>query len=237
MHGDGSRAPNRLCEGHPSAGNGGGISRLGTGGQSGILCVAAQERTPGRAYTRPLKGMAASDPHPPSQPAPQSPEQTLSAQALERRLIEEIKRAERHGTPLSALLVVIDNLGEMAREHGSELREQTLSYIAAAVEPELRGFDRVGRPSDRELLIVLPGADGPRGEMVARRVLDRVSTIKIEAEGTRRVLRCSVGLADWRGEDGPEDLLNRTRLAARGESAEEYSAVTASPPPVGREPK
>jgi GGDEF domain-containing protein len=115
---------------------------------------------------------------------------------------------------LSCLLVVVDNLEEMAGEHGGELREQTMAYIAGALRSELRRFDRVGMPSDRELLIVLPGADGPRGEMVARRVLDRLRAIKVEARGKRRALRISVGLSAWRPEATPALLLSRARAAA-----------------------
>ncbi len=74
---------------------------------------------------------------------------------------------------------------ELSREHGGELSEQAFAYIARALSPELRGFDRIGRPSDSELVLLLPGADGPRSEMVARRVLDRLRTIKVEAEGMR----------------------------------------------------
>jgi len=117
-------------------------------------------------------------------------------------------------TELSCLLVVVDNLEEMAGTHGGELREQTLAYIAGAVSRELRGFDRVGMPSDRELLIVLPGADGPRGEMVARRVLERLRAIKVEARGQRQALRISVGLSAWRPEATPALLISRARAAA-----------------------
>ena len=133
---------------------------------------------------------------------------------LDERLSEEIGRAERHGTQLSCLLVVVDNLEEMAGEHGGELREQTMAYIAGALRRELRRFDRVGMPSDRELLIVLPGADGPRGEMVARRVLDRLRSIKVEARGRREALRISVGLSAWRPESTPRTLIGRARAAA-----------------------
>ncbi|HXD53418.1 MAG TPA: diguanylate cyclase [Solirubrobacteraceae bacterium] len=133
---------------------------------------------------------------------------------LDERLSEEIGRAERHGTQLSCLLVVVDNLEEMAGEHGGELREQTMAYIAGALRRELRRFDRVGMPSDRELLIVLPGADGPRGEMVARRVLDRLRSIKVEARGRREALRISVGLSAWRPEATPRTLIGRARAAA-----------------------
>jgi GGDEF domain-containing protein len=139
---------------------------------------------------------------------------------LDERLLEEIGRAERHGTSLSCLLVVVDNLDEVAGEgHRSEgvvaeLRQQTIVYIAGALRREMRRFDRVGLPSERELLIVLPGADGPRGEMVARRVLDRLRAIKVEARGRREPLRISVGLVAWRANATPAVMLERARAAA-----------------------
>jgi len=186
--------------------------------------------------------MAASDPNPPSHPPPSGQIVCLSAPALRVRIEEEINRAGRHGTPLSCLLVVIDNLEELSREHGSELLEQTLAYIATALRRQLRRFDRIGRPSDAELLVVLPGADAQRGEMVARRVLERLRTIKVEAGGTRRPLRISVGLAAWREDLGGDDLLAHTRAAAqrgRGEESARGIAIDGplrigSPPALGR---
>jgi diguanylate cyclase (GGDEF)-like protein len=178
--------------------------------------------------------MAANDPHPRTSPRPSGGEDWLLADAVAERIEEEIKRAERHGTSLSCLLVVIDNLGDLAREHGEELREQTLGYVAGALRGELRGFDRIGRPSDQELLIVLPGADGPRGEMVARRVLDRLRAIKVEARGARRPLRVSVGLAAWREGVGGEELLGRTRAAALAAAGDDAPGKSGQPEPPER---
>jgi diguanylate cyclase (GGDEF)-like protein len=141
----------------------------------------------------------------------------LSAAALADRLEEEINRAGRHGTPLSCLLVAIEDLAELASRHGRELPEQALAYAGPALLRELRRFDRVGRPSDTELLVVLPGADGPRGEIVAKRVIDRLRAIKIETDGVRRPLRVSVGLAAWREDLDGEQLLAHTRAAAQRE--------------------
>jgi diguanylate cyclase (GGDEF)-like protein len=143
----------------------------------------------------------------------------LSAQDLADRLEEEINRAGRHGTPLSCLLVAIDDLA-LATEHGRELPEQALAYAGPVLARELRRFDRVGRPSDSELLVVLPGADGPRGETVARRVIDRLRAIKIESAGVRRPLRVSVGLAAWREDLTGTQLLALTRAAAQRERDE-----------------
>ncbi len=157
--------------------------------------------------------MAASDSFQSMPPAPPEAFEWPRAVELDERLDEEIGRAERHGTHLSCLLIVVDNLEELAGEHGGELREQTMAYMAGALRSELRRFDRVGMPSDRELLIVLPGADGPRGEIVARRVLDRLRAIKVEARGKRQALRVSVGLAAWQAEASAATLLERARAA------------------------
>jgi diguanylate cyclase (GGDEF)-like protein len=180
--------------------------------------------------------MAASDSDPSSAPAPAGSTARLSAEALGRRLDEEINRAARHGTPLACLLVTVANLEELSREHGSELAERTLAYVEGALRRQLRAFDRIGRPSGNELLIVLPGADGPRGETVARRSLARLRTIKIEAEGRRQPLRVSVGLADWREGLSSEELVAQTRAAARAQTSVEAGAgvVATSPPALGR---
>jgi diguanylate cyclase (GGDEF)-like protein len=156
--------------------------------------------------------MAASDPNPRPNQLP-GRAAYLSASALVQRLEEEVNRAGRHGTSLSCLLVVIDNLEQLAREHGGELLEQTLAYVGEALGRGLRNFDRIGRPGEGELLVVLPGADSPRGEIVARRVLQRLATIKLETEGTRRPLRVSIGLAAWRQDVSGPDLLAQTRAA------------------------
>jgi diguanylate cyclase (GGDEF)-like protein len=167
--------------------------------------------------------MAASDSHirvdPPSGEGARSVGartiECLSAGALSERLQEEIDRAGRHGTPLSCLLVAIEDLAELGSQHGRGLLEQALSYAGPVLLRELRRFDRVGRPSESELLVLLPGADGPSGEIVARRVIGRMRAIKIESAGVRRPLRVSVGLAAWQEDLSAEQLLARTRAAAQ----------------------
>jgi diguanylate cyclase len=159
-----------------------------------------------------------------------------AAHVLE-RLDEEINRAARHDSPLSCLLVTVGNLRELEREHGDELSEQTLTYIGRALAPQLRNFDRVGRPSETELLVMLPGADGPRGEVVARRALARLRTIKVEAEGERRPLEISIGLATWRAQERGSELLERARAASRRpDGSGEPGLSGASPPALGRPP-
>jgi diguanylate cyclase (GGDEF)-like protein len=159
--------------------------------------------------------MAASDLNPRSDGLPPGGLDCSTPPALRERLEEEICRAERQGTGLSCLLVMIDNLDEMAREHGGELREQTLEYVSGALRRELRRYDRVGPASEDDLLIILPGTHSAQGEIVARRALQRLHAIKVEAAGTRRPLEISVGLAVWGANASAESLLAHARAALR----------------------
>lgn len=139
----------------------------------------------------------------------------LSCTGLIERLREEISRAERHGTALSCLLVSIDDLDSLARSYGKRLPEQALAYLAQALGRQLRQFDRIGRPADGELLVILPGADEQRAEIVARRSLGRLHAVKIELDGHRRPLGVSVGIAAWQDPMSVEELIARVRAAAR----------------------
>jgi PleD family two-component response regulator len=180
--------------------------------------------------------MAAKDHH---QHTPESPGrlvQCLSAQALHERLEEEINRARRHEKPLSCLLVRIENLLEMPSEPEGGLPEQTLAYVGDALGKILRSFDRVGRLSESELMIALPGAGSPQAEVVGRRMLERLRTIKVEADGERRPLRISMGLSAWHERLGVEDLLARSRAPLRPVNGDAANGPPAGPVPAGLDP-
>jgi GGDEF domain-containing protein len=131
---------------------------------------------------------------------------TAGAAELLARLREEIERAQRQGTALSALRIGVEP------ELDEEVPEQAISYIAAALTRELRRFDRVGQLSGRELLVLLPGADGPRAEVVARRALTRLQAVKVEVEGQRHPIGIAIGLGTWSAGLSATQLLERTRL-------------------------
>jgi diguanylate cyclase (GGDEF)-like protein len=169
--------------------------------------------------------MAATNVNPRAQPPARGGGDALSAPELVERLEEEISRAQRYGTKLACLLVLIENLDEIAREHGSELPEQALVYVARALRAQLRRFDRVGRANGHGLLVVLPGADGPLGEIVARRLLERMQTIKVEAQGTRSPLQVTLGLAAWSADMSTQELLARTRAATSRRNGEDPAAA------------
>jgi GGDEF domain-containing protein len=151
----------------------------------------------------------------------------LAGPALRERVEEEIARAERHGTALSCLLVGVRDPARLRRVHGEELLERALAYLGLALRREFRRFDRVGRLSGYEHLVVLPGADGPHGEVIARRVLARVAAIKLESHEQRSSLALSVAVATWRQGLTAAQLIGQARHAAGA------PAPGSSPLPVG----
>jgi diguanylate cyclase (GGDEF)-like protein len=159
-------------------------------------------------------GMAANDLQRTAR-TPASPHECLSAIELVARLDEEVNRAGRQRTALSCLLVSLDEVEQLAQAHGEHLPAHALAYLGKTLGRQLRRFDRIGHAAEGELLVVLPGADERRGEIVARRALGRLHAVKIEVDGVRRPLRISVGIAAWREGLTAAQLLSQTRLAAR----------------------
>jgi diguanylate cyclase len=149
---------------------------------------------------------------------------SAGAGELQGRLQEEVARAERHGTAFSCLLVSLDS-ERLRREHGEQMPERALVYMAAALTRQLRRFDRVGCLRTGELLVLLPGADGPRAEIVARRALARLRAVKVEMDGQRRSIALAIGLGTWAPGVSAEQLLDRARLAGRREAGRDAPAV------------
>lgn len=190
--------------------------------------------------------------------APPSPGSCLDSDALGSRLEEEISRASRQGGLLGCLLVRIEDLDETIRagqpeqetncnghragthqvsdEDGpesedrlAELAERALRYASVALRRQLRRYDRVGQPGPGELLVLLPGVDGIKGERIARRSLERLRALKVEIEGERRPLRLAIGIAAWQEGLSGSELLRSVRIIAASRMSDDSSAGPRGP--------
>jgi PleD family two-component response regulator len=161
----------------------------------------------------------------------------IPADVLIERVEEEIARAQRHRGVLSCLLVGVEDLDALGRAHGTDLPGQALAYIGLILRREFRRYDRVGPTDEHDYLVVLPGADGARGEIVARRTVARLRAIKIEARQMRAPLRFTIGLVSWQEGQSAEALIAQARTAAgrRGGQHSSQSSVSSSLPtgPLG----
>jgi diguanylate cyclase (GGDEF)-like protein len=155
----------------------------------------------------------------------QRPTQFLSRSALVDRLEEEINRATRHSTAFCCLLLGLDDLEIIERTHGKDISEDLLNYASATLRSEFRRFDRLGDAGDGRFMVLLPGADALRSEIVARRVLSRLRAIKIEVDERREPMRVSISLVTWRVGQTAEELMSQARAATAEEQLGFLDAV------------
>jgi diguanylate cyclase (GGDEF)-like protein len=121
--------------------------------------------------------------------------------ALHVRAREEISRAGRAGTPLTCLLLDLDDFKGVNDEHGHQAGDEQLRAVAAALRAELRDHDVVARYGGDEFVVLLPEADAAGGRVVADRI------------AASAPVPCSVGVAQWGEPLTAAELLDRADRA------------------------
>jgi len=131
-------------------------------------------------------------------------------------------RSQRHGAPLSIVLLDVDGIGAVNAAHGHAAGDAVLEAVARRVSSELREEDAAGRWSGDELLVVAPdtGADGVAP--LVGRLQDAVSARPVSVEGEEIAVTVSAGAATHVDGDDAEALVRRAEhalAAGRGRPA------------------
>ncbi len=95
---------------------------------------------------------------------------TLDIRGLQQCISELGERSRASGSPIGAVLLDIDRLGQINAEHGWDGGDKVLRAIAERTSRCVDADQVVGRCGPDELLVLLPGAD----EDEARRFADRL---------------------------------------------------------------
>ncbi len=118
---------------------------------------------------------------------------------LERRLKEEVMRAQRFNLPLTLLLLDIDNFKEINDNYGHQTGDRVLGCVGECIQKTVRTSDIVARYGGDEILVIAPNTDAPSGGELAERLRQAVAgSLAPAGEGTMGVkVRCevSVGVA------------------------------------------
>jgi diguanylate cyclase (GGDEF)-like protein len=128
----------------------------------------------------------------------------MNHRAMRRRLDEEIGRAMRTDSPLSCLLLDLDDFKLMNDRHGHPAGDAMLRGVTAALVGEFRAFDRVARYGGDEFVVILPNADLAAATAAASRALMCLRAVAVE--GALGV-SASVGAAQWRSPMTTDELL------------------------------
>jgi diguanylate cyclase len=123
----------------------------------------------------------------------------------EQRLAQEISRAQRHGRPLTILLMDIDGLKLMNDTHGHAAGDTALKGFADRLQRAIRGSDLAIRLGGDEFMALLPEC---RAEEV-RHVLARIEGFEFDCNDQKIRLHFSRGWTDYRKGESSQELMLR----------------------------
>jgi diguanylate cyclase len=123
----------------------------------------------------------------------------------EQRLAQEISRAQRHGRPLTILLMDIDGLKLMNDTHGHAAGDTALKGFADRLQRAIRGSDLAVRLGGDEFMALLPEC---RADEV-RHVLARIEGFEFDCNDEKIRLHFSRGWTDYRTGESSQELLLR----------------------------
>lgn len=129
-------------------------------------------------------------------------------------LPREVSRAQRYGTPLTLLMVDLDNLKHINDRAGHSAGDRALQQVAGMLRAGVRDSDQVFRYAGDEFAVLLVGGDAATAREVAERLRSRVDEPPPDVGPTRPTL--SIGLAPLRATDNGQALFERADSALYG---------------------
>jgi two-component system cell cycle response regulator len=115
---------------------------------------------------------------------------------LQSRLREEIALARRRSATLALLMFDLDRFKEVNDSFGHVGGDTAIREVAMRIDGQIRESDAAARFDGDEFALLLPGAGVAEATLVARRILQAVSSSPIEiGPGASRVITFSTGIA------------------------------------------
>ena len=145
--------------------------------------------------------------------------------ALEERLEEELRRAQRYHHLLSVLMIDIDHFKQYNDTHGHPAGDLILQRIARLVRAQVRETDSVARYGGEEFIVLLPETPQASALDVAEKIRAAIAATAFPQAETQPggKLTISLGAATWLGQIADardlirqaDDALYRAKRAGR----------------------
>ncbi len=138
-----------------------------------------------------------------------------NARYLRQYLVNELKRARRYGSQVTAFFLDLDDFKQVNDHYGHLVGSHVLMEMAGVVLSCVRDTDVVARYGGDEFVVILPETDMDMGLRVAERVRQRVSEHAFTGgRGLRLQLTASFGVACFPAHaQSPQQLISRADTA------------------------
>ena len=120
-------------------------------------------------------------------------------EALLSLIFQETDRVQRMKTPLSLLLLDLDNFSRINHDYGYETGDRMLMEVANRFRRQLRSYDLIGRAGEDEFLLGLPGCTAENAVLLAGRIRESILARPFVADHDAATLTASIGVAESRG--------------------------------------
>ena len=128
-------------------------------------------------------------------------------------LTREYARSKRFKSPLSVLMIDIDDFKKVNDTYGHTVGDKVLKTIAQILKTKLRATDVVGRYGGEEFLVVLPETDLQAALTVAEKLRTEVAKKTFKYKDQVFKVTISLGAAQLKEGETIEELINRADQA------------------------
>ena len=126
---------------------------------------------------------------------------------------KEIRRSQRFQTPLTLIMIDLDELKMVNDRFGHLAGDALIRHAAGKIGAALRQIDSAARIGGDEFIVLLPATALDGARHVAERILSAVSTDAPVIEGNPLSVAISIGVAQW------QTGWNETQLLAAADKA------------------
>lgn len=128
------------------------------------------------------------------------------------RIESSVAAAERHGAPLSFMIIDIDHFKQLNDELGHDIGNLFLISLATLLEVETRKEDFLARYGGEEFVVILPNVDQKSSAVFAERLRQKTSEYlksSVPEANVSKPVTISIGVGQWRKGETPIDFFQR----------------------------
>ncbi|SFH36542.1 biofilm regulation diguanylate cyclase SiaD [Modicisalibacter xianhensis] len=144
---------------------------------------------------------------------------------LNDHLQQAAQRSKAQSLPFCVAMIDVDHFKRINDQHGHETGDQALVELAGVLKNQLRASDLCGRWGGEEFLVLLSDTSLDQARQTVERICAHLRALPLQVGDVSLAVTASVGVAEHRIGEPPQDTINRADaalLTAKREGRDRY---------------